>query len=530
MGNCQIDACNNSKGSQNRDELFSLLSVCVKILKDQIFLFTNAKTSKNFLILETSYIFLNNVFQILSQGPKLSNDTHAKIKLKLSGLAGFLMTQKDNPNENGDSLLEEKNLMILQTNINEIQDVMKLKEFNDNDFHCFDDLMNELETFVKQNGKISDDVLMLYSEKIWLENVGDIDQVEWVDFYESFKHELKKTIKEDLTENILLMLRANLDSDNNLKVDRNGWNDFYAKIYSDASELRNFIKGSMMSSVYLKNSLFLCYISTPEDLKMKDFYFKTPTTFEISDEGIVSPKEFKVKKRINDKPLIFGRDNNGVEADVLFHKNLKEINKTHFQIVAKYILDPYTSSFFQTEFYLNNLSTDNPISFIVEEKGYILSQNTIIFLKNDVKILIKKLSPPPYSKFDEKKYFSIDSNIENRKTMKKLTNTLENPSIVLQVTSGNEKKEKIFNVYNDSSDFQITIGNAFSNDFTIAKAEPEHCSIHYDARARVWYIDDQMKKEDCYRTFIRPFEKGVKLGDKMKFSVNEHIFEVKDFS
>lgn len=530
MGNCQIDACNNSRGSQNRDELFSLLSVCVKILKDRIFLFTSSKTSKNFLILESSYVFLNNVFQILSQGPKLSNDTHTKIKLKLSGLAGFLIAQRDNNYENGDPSLEEKNLMILQTNINEIQDVMKFKEFNDFHPHDNNELLNELETFVKQSGKISDEVLMLYSEKIWLDNVGDIDQVEWADFYESFKDELRRTIKEDLSENILLMLRANLDTDNNLKVDRYGWNDFYAKTYSDASELRSFIKGSMMSSVYLKNSLFLCYISTPEDLKMREFYFKTPTTFEISDEGIVTPKEFKVKKRINDKPLIFGRDHNGVEADVLFHKNLKEINKTHFQIVAKYILDPSTTSFFQTEFYLNNLSTENPVSFIVEEKGYILSQNTVVFLKNDVKILIKALSPLIHGRFDDKKYFYIDSNIENRKTIKKITQTIENPSIALQVTSGNEKKEKVFNVYNDSSDFQITIGNAFSNDFTIAKAEPEHCSIHYDARDRVWYIDDQMKNEDCYRTFIRPFEKGVKLGDRMKFSVNGHVFEVKDFA
>ena len=104
----------------------------------------------------------------------------------------------------------------------------------------------------------------------------------------------------------------------------------------------------------------------------------------------------------------------------------------------------------------------------------------------------------------------------------------ENPSIFLQVQNGNEKIEKAFNVYNEISDFQIIIGNAFSNDFTIPKAEPEHCSIHYSAYDKIWYVVDLKKEKNNYRTFLFPFEKGVKLCNEMKFSMNGHIFEVKD--
>jgi len=526
MGNCQHDSC-NSRSSHHRDELLSMLNLCVKILKEKICCFDDNKIQKKFIFLEASYTFLNNTLQILLQGPKISTDSYEKIKERLSNLAGYLIIQKGSKAKANDPFFEENNMNTFQKTLSEIQDVMKLKDFNEFSLQSQEETMKELESFANQKEKLLEDFSLINAEKLWHDRFSSVNEVEWNDFYLNFKDELQKSMKEEITPEMLLTLKATLDINNNLKVDRYGWNEFYLKVYSDWSEMKNFVKNSMLGSVYLKNSIFLMYISTPGDKKMMEFYFQTPTTFEISDEGIVSPKEFKVKKNLNERPLTFGRDNNGEEGDVIFHKNLKEVNKNHFQIITKYILDQNTSSFFQTEFYLNNLSKESPILFIVEEKGYVLCENSMLWLKNDVKILIKSLTPT-FSTIDKKKYFYVDSNLERRKSMKRRKFFYENPSIFLQVQNGNEKIEKAFNVYNEISDFQIIIGNAFSNDFTIPKAEPEHCSIHYSAYDKIWYVVDLKKEKNNYRTFLFPFEKGVKLCNEMKFSMNGHIFEVKD--
>ena len=256
---------------------------------------------------------------------------------------------------------------------------------------------------------------------------------------------------------------------------------------------------------------------------MEEFYFKIPTKFIISDQGLISPKEYKLEKNLNEKGLIFGRENDQEDVDVLFHRNLKEIYKKQFQIISKYIK---TCSGFDSEFYFNNLSIDFPSLFVVEQKGYALSNNSIIFLNNEIKICVKLVSPSFSPIFNDGYYF-IDPNYGKNKINFNEEKEDKTPFIIFLIS--NENKEKKFIVWNPASDFEITIGNSYENDVTIAKTDPNHCSIKYSYKDKTWFILDGTKNErssNRYRTFLSSIGKGIKLRLGMKIWVGGHVFEV----
>lgn len=522
MGN-SLNSCCNSRQLIHNEEVFSLFEVCLSILKKIIGSYILEKTNINFVDLESSYLFLSNLFQKISYTPILNKETHKKLKEYLSQISNLLITHIDDVNRFFESVNFEKM-------INEIKIIDKhivSKDFKDLNIKRFDEYFAQTYLFSQNNIEIIKDFSTINGAKFWFENFNSLLEVEWKKFYKVFKVHLELNYYYQISLDIVLTIKDNLDLNHNLKVNRSDWNNFYFQTFSDWSEMRKLFQNTTFGSFYLKNTLSLIYKLNPNEENMENFYFKTPTRFIISDEGLISPKEFKVEKNLNEEGLTFGRNNNSEEVDVSFHKNLKEISKNHFQIINNYVKN-YCG--FLSEFYLINLSVDSPILFIVEEKkGYALYENSLISLNNDVKILIKSIWPSSSKLQFNENYYYIEPNCGNKLEMNN-PNKKRNPLIILQFL--NENKEYKFEVFHETSDFQITIGNSFKNDITLSKTDPDHCIIQYNHQDNIWFIVDgfSSQRTNKYRTFLFPFDKGVKLVDKMKLWLNGHIFEIEENS
>lgn len=521
MGNSIIFCCSSNSKILLKEETSNLFQICLKRLK-KLMTFHNSNKLKNFYLnLETSYHFFSGLFRNICQSClMIENNAYIPLNSLLSKTIYIFLSLNETNEE--DNFEEAKN------SIREIQLFMESKHFHGLRFEKFDEIYYNLKNFNENNKDFSKDFSTIQGAKYWFENFQEKKVIEWNLFYEKFLIIFENLhYGREIPKILNIIIKDTIDVNNDLKVYREGWSFFYFKLFSDSTEMQYFFKLLDYETSYLDNTITLKYIAHPLDQNLKQFYFDVPTFFEISDKGLIRPPNLAVEKKLNENGLVFGRiSNKANEIDVSFNENINEIKSKHFQIVNKY---EYAECGIFSKFYLNNLSVESPISFIVQSKPYILYPNSKIILNHNIIIEIKYVYPSCNSSFSDM-YFYVDPNLCEKDFFlkdEKSKQAEENPSIVLNFI--NENKENKFVVWHDNADFQVTIGNSFKNDITLPHACIDQCLIHYDHYDRVWTVSDATSEsKNQYRTFILSQNKGIRMKQGMKFWVNGHVFKVEE--
>lgn len=519
MGNSIIFCCSSNSKMLLQEETSNIFQICLKHLKKLISMHNSNKSKDFYLNLETSYHFFSGLYRNISQSClMIENNAYIPLNSLLSKIIyGFL------------SINEEDNFEQTKNFIKEIQRFMESKHFHGLRFQKFDEIYHNLRNFSENNKDFPKDFSTIQGAKLWFENFKEKKVIEWNCFYDKFLKIFENLhYGREIPKTLNLIIKDTIDVNNDLKVYREGWSFFYFKLFSDSTEMEYFFKILNNNEPrYLDNTITLKYIAHPLDQNIKQLYFDVPTFFEISDKGLIRPPNLVVEKKINENGLIFGRYNSKAnETDVSFNENIIEIKPKHFQIINKY---EYAECGIFSKYYLNNLSNESPIAFIVQSKPYILYPNSRIILNNNIIIEIKYVYPHCSSSFSDM-YYYVDPNLCEKDFFtqdEKSNQTEENPSITLNFI--NENKENKFVVWHDKADFQVTIGNSFKNDITLPHACMDQCVIHYDHYDRIWTVSDHnSESKNQYRTFILSQNKGIRMKQGMKFWVNGHVFKVEE--
>ena len=429
--------------------------------------------------------------------------------------------------------------------------------------------------------KISQEIISKLTSNIsanfWINSSFQGSTAKWKEFSEAFKKFNMKCLNLNLEPHDLIMIQGEIDLNNDLLIDIECWDLFYAEIWSNSIKRGNLLSKSLEMKEFLlspsKTSMELRYFrNNPSPSEGKEVFFPNNSLFYIQEDKIkyspnlnLQPKE----KDLYNGILLAGKH---PKAEISFDKSIKEVPTRQFQMHMKKIVFQKTQQNqneygvtdsqalgykprVETWFYINNMAKKNLLNFLVDEKGFALTKGMIVNV-NGNSFKINEINPSPVLYADDDLYY-VDSRPKgpNKPTYK---NQLDF-SIDLEFFKNGPKEIKQFQFTVPKKDdfFQITIGslnrrskksNIYIEDEHENFVSREHCVIVYNPKKSCWIIKDETYNKSLlpfYKTFVfacgyEEYEiihkldkdtdyvaRGQRLSDGMKFTFVNNIFEAK---
>ena len=425
----------------------------------------------------------------------------------------------------------------------------------------FSDLKFDIQAKIKAIETISNtleprflkDFFLNESASFWNKYFEDKNDVAWEEFkkkfdfaYEnffekefSFLPKEKMSFRRNMKENLIIMMKYYLETNNDHKITKVGWNVFSFKKMFDFDLKSRFIEDlSYVPTKDANNKILLSYFSEDDEI------LKTPVEYHISQKGIDFngyDKSTKSKDMNNDF-VRFGRKD---ENDIILLKDC--VSRNHFLVSMKEVIK---ENQLINEYFINNISQAF-VYFGVEVEGYLLAKNSIISLSNAKEFYVKNMHPP-YK--PNKSYLSIEPEYTEGKRKPPSSNFSLNtrPFIEIEFYIGNINKR--YEVAGgDDEDMVISIGSgphdtlqihAMDEDNNEDLISKNHCCLKYDSFKKCWVIMDKSPKEDgnfLYKTLMKchlegqyenyvggTIMRGIKLIQGMKLYVSNQMISVKE--
>ena len=189
-----------------------------------------------------------------------------------------------------------------------------------------------------------------------------------------------------------------------------------------------------------------------------------------------------------------------------------KMSRKHFQIIMKYEL-PFETNTYEPAFYLNNITRRSILPFLIDEKGFALAKEMVIYINghymkiNDVLPTIPAYSDPELNFIDTRPKMSGKSSFIGSSSKKS-----EEFYINLEFFKNGPKdiKSYRYTVPNKHDFFQINIGSSKKgNDIYIEDkkrqfVDKKHCFIYFNPKKGCWIIKDETYnrgKLPFYKTF-----------------------------
>ena len=546
--------CSETKAPHS--EVKNPIQELLQILSDEI-----KKSRKNLKYFEPTYYFFNLIMQQSFRKNNLSKsilDELLKFKLELPK---FLQEPKIN------EVTFLKHLLLIESSFNVLYRESGINfdlrsQINKNE--SLSNSLNKDESFAK----LLNDFFLNEPAEFWFKNFhipnenGVISpNISWPDFLNKFEKsdymtifkkdlenlpEDKKPNSTQILENILLLIKYELQSNNDLNVTRDGWNSFSFRYLSNFSARDQLVQKASVSAKPPTNILGLNLT-----IFFEEAFSENKLEYEISPDNFKDPQGTTNINMLHDY-FRAGRnkgkneENQNESNNLIFdNKKCEEVSRFHFKITLKRTLQTDQTI---NEYYMNNISRQG-VYFIVEEQGYLLAKNMIVNFSNLPNDLfhVTDLYPPfqPNSQ-----YLSIEPQFLG--TQRELDDTKSvTPFIEFEISGSTERKT----VESDKQDYEFTIGNEEDDGITVPDDDfvfwKNHCYIKYDSKNRCWVIQDRTifdtnpENEDDkgphYKTLLKCHNKGqydnvgdmqnfimrgIKLVDKMKIFVGKQLLEV----
>jgi len=320
-------------------------------------------------ILEPAYCFLNLILELSVKGKKSSQPLVQAFK---DFRANLQMLLQQNP-------LDESAFI---KHLQNIQNTFALL-YPEMNFDLLGKIKNIENLSNTLDGEFLEEFFLNEGAQFWSKSFPKKDQTTFENFYEKFTKAFpdifEKEVPEDkkaslpqIKENLKLMMRYLLESNNNRWVRKEAWNVFYFRKIADYDMKIRFVEQALVvPSEPLGNRIILKYIYSKEDLK-------NPIIYEISENGLDLngfDQTSKKKDLSSQKECIkVGRN---AENDIVI--NPPDVSKYHGEICLKKAL---IGNKIKNEFYVSNKS-QNYTYFAVEEKGYLLGEKIIFNLSEN---------------------------------------------------------------------------------------------------------------------------------------------------
>lgn len=390
--------------------------------------------------------------------------------------------------------------------------------------------------------------------EFWMKHFSQKTNTPFSGFYEIFSKTYMKIIEEDLMplpeekknflerikENIKIMIKYDLDSNNDLTVAREGWNVFsFNTLWNYENRMKYIEKATFATEPILTSKkLSLTWIYKDG----KTLPNNNQKNIVISEKGIESGSLEPCLKNPSQERIRFGRQK---DNDFITDTD-QSYSRRHGYITMKKLLD---GNEIRDEFYITNTSTEF-IYFTVEAEGYLLAKNLIVNLTDNKEFFVVEMVPEfrPIPGL-----FSVEPEyIESHRSQPKKEIIGDYiPYIEIEFLDNQERKR--FTAKNDEENFTFTIGSGPHDTFRIYdKIDDEeniyesHCYIKYDAKHKAWFVQDktivQQGDEIAYKTNIKckshgqyddvgdikEFDmRGVKIMDGMKICILTSVLEAK---
>ena len=522
--------------ASSKPQLPQVDTICQYLLKtisDSI-----ASSYKNKGILEPAYYMLNFILEKSLKQKKSSQPLFQAFTDLQTNLHMILNQQPMNENA-------------LKQHLNRINDAYALLDPTEKF-----DLAGKIKAVENIANNLKEDVVKEFflneGAQFWNKSFPNKDIISFEGFYEkfavSFKDVFESVVPEAhkpnlkaITENLKILMRDYLESDNNRFVMKEAWNVFHFRILSDYEQKVKFVESALVASEFQNNAIVLKYIYSSENLE-------EPIEYHISKDGLDIngfDKNSKPKDLTSQRECIkIGR--NKEQNDIILTAD--DVSRQHCEIVMKQSLK---GKMIRNDFYVCNKSTSYTF-FVVEEKGYQLGEKIMFNLSENRNFFVNSIYPG--FKYNEK-YYSVEPEyLEHKRKQMGSFRSEQKPFIDLQCLEDHNLDQK-FEVSEDN-DFTISIGSG-PNDTMIVhdikKAEDEdeedveyvktnHCYIKYDSQEKCWVIQDRTVvlpgNVTFYKTLIKceregQYEdpegitmRGIKLIDGMKFYISNNVFQV----
>ena len=519
-------------------------------------LYDSLQSSRNNLsLLEPAYYFINLILEssvrkqkefskVLSEELKnFQLNLHVLIREKVINEKEFLKFLM--PVESAYNTLFSENNFNLHARINNIKNINDLNSKKSEEID-----------------KILDEFFLHEAADFWIKHFKIKENCSWQTFDEKFSTTFmpifdkdiqflpseKKSDPQTIKNNIKLLLKYYLDSENIGNVSRDGWNAFSFKVFSNFIERTKFVEKAAIPHPTILNNK----VSITEFYNENEFIDESEQTiFVVSPEGATGKKqdsEINVKKDLaGGEFLLIGRQKE--KNDIRLEQTT--ISRNHCHIALKKNLEGQT---IRNEYYISNKS-NSYIYFVVEEEGYQLSKNMVIRLSENKIFTIRDIYPE-FAKKDN--LLSVEPQFFGAKRVQQSGYLMNNRSPFIEIEFLESNKRETKSVKNEEEDYTFNIGSGPKDTIQVHDkgeedqeiVEPDHCQIKYDATNQCWLIKDQHVvqpgNKTVYKTLIRCFNhqtyedfdgtdgksamSGIKLRDRMKFMMGEAVFQVKEIN
>lgn len=391
----------------------------------------------------------------------------------------------------------------------------------------------------------------------WNKSFPNKDSINFEDFYEKFSvavdfkdvfesvvPEAHKPNLKAITNNLKILMRDYLESDNNGFVMKEAWNVFHFKILTDYEMKVKFVENALVDSELQHNGIILRHIYLHLDGNLEK-----PIEYHISEKGLdyngfdqtSKPKDLTIQQGIK-----IGRNQD--QNDIILQSLI--VSKQHCEIFMKQSLN---GKIIRNDFYICNKSKFYTF-FVVEEKGYQLGEKIVFNLSENMNFFVNAIYPG--FKYN-KKYYAVEPEYveHKRKPMgNNLPSEQKKPFIDLHCVE-DANLNKRFEVPEDN-DYMISIGSGPNDTMIVHDIKREedeedvelmkanHCYIKYDSQEKCWVIQDRTVVLPGNKTFYKTFIKcerneqyadpegitmrGIKLINGMKFSIGDYVFQVEE--
>ena len=426
----------------------------------------------------------------------------------------------------------------------------------------FPEIKFDMETKMKAIDNISNTLDKLFLKDFflnepalfWNKNFAQKEEVSWEGFLEKFDltyqdffekefaflSEEKKQNLKNIKENLPIMMKYFLETNNDHKITKDGWNVFTFKKMFDFDSRWRFIEdlANVPSPTRcLENKLILTYFLSDEEV------LENPVEYHISQNGIDLNGFDKTRNTIDmsNDFVKFGRKN-----DNHIRMIPEGVSRNHFLLSMKKVLK---ENQLINEYFVNNISQVF-FYFCIEAGGYLLAQNSIISLNNAKQFYVKNMHPP-YK--PNKSYLSIEPEYTEGKRKPPSSNLALNTRPFIEIEFYNDNLNKTYEVTEDNKDLVVSIGSGTNDTLQIHEMDENnedlisknHCSLKYDSAKKCWIIIDENTKDFegklFYKTLMKShlqgqyggyeggiINRGIKLVHGMKLSIANNVISVEE--
>jgi hypothetical protein len=354
----------------------------------------------------------------------------------------------------------------------------------------------------------------------------------------------KKANSLTIKDNIKLLMKYELETNNDMKITREGWNAFSFKILFNFTQRSKLVeRASVLAPTIVQNKIQLTYI------------YDNGTLIEGADQKKFVIAKDGVEKREEDEEEVKKKDLTVAGTKITVGRNIENdikleapsVSRNHFTIWMKRNLDGQQ---IKNEFYLSNVSKSF-LFFVVDEDGYLLAKNHLINLSDNKQFAIREMHP----EFSPKSGFlSIEPEFLGAKRMDLSHNLLKNKSPFIEIEFLDDNRKENKSAKNEEEDFTFNIGSGPKDTVQVSDKreggeemiEPNHCQIKYDGKNKCWVIKDQNivqpGNKTIYKTNLlcyndKQYEdigdfsgtmRGIKLMTKMKVLFGTSVFQMSE--